>query len=112
MSERQYQLLGTQGSDHFHAVEVWLDGTVGRLAPERFDLGEPVNLNQQHLVGESIRPLLRENKIWWITSIEEKAGAGCVHVARTRNGSSELRASPVSLLKLNAMERLAVEYAF
>jgi len=108
-----YELGRPEGATAWDRVRVYeVRGEPFEGPFEEFFVGEPVHLKEEGLTSERVRPLLRAHKIWWVSRFEEIDGAGSVHVARSRYGKDELRVAPTSLEKLNAMERLAAEYAY
>lgn len=111
-----YELGRLKGDDHFSIVRVYEVGSDPCEGPcEEFLLGEPVYLKtpppSYYPAGKRSEP---DATIWWIRNIREDGEAGCITVARTREGPDPgaVDVSPMKLEKLPEMVRLAVEYAF
>ena len=108
-----YQFEADEEGGPWRRVALW-DST-DPLRPtngDAFEVGEPVYLTI--LLFDSLG--FAKNEIWWIRSFEPSSPsfleARCL-VSTGRNGSGKsMSASVLDLEKLNAMERLAAEYAY
>ena len=90
---------GPWTSIHFWRMDNLQDRTIFS-----FDLGEPVFVRHG-------RKILKPG-IWWIQELKDpsKVGEGCIRIGNTRTGSG-MFITVDRLVRLNAMERLAAEYA-
>lgn len=110
-STGSYHLGKRKGSDTWHCVRVYRVSSAPFTGPfDEFLLGEPVNLKSVRLSTAGSTP---EDAIWWIHEFLEIDGEGKAELCSTRERTPGCLLVPVlELEKLNAMERLAIEYAF
>jgi hypothetical protein len=105
-----YHLGKRVGDTEFSSARVYrISATPFKGPYDEFLVGEPVGLKNQTYNEDQTS----EERIWWIHEFIEIDGEGKAEVCGTRERTpGHFLVSVLLLEKLNAMERLAVEYAF
>jgi hypothetical protein len=118
MDERGYQVFQLERlRDHpdWVGCRMWREHDESDV-PDFYEVGEPVNVPaiQIHKAGR-LQPYTDEHTIWWIRKFFSESRENdepTVALSRTRAGGEVFRVVVTRLRKLNAMERLAAEYAY